>query len=353
MKKTPFISIFALLLVIVIAFTGCETTISLESENTTDAVTTDVITTVVEVTDGSGEVVATENHTVIVTNQNSEKPTKGNSYVVKVTDKKGQVVSTEIATLSKDEVSKGDDFFNNAPITNNKPAVGTDKVTSGKTTTEKSQINKPETNNHQNDKPASDKTTEKVTENTQASSEKDDEKILNSNKFVISGRIVSGGKTSPFKVAMDGQMYAMVLGFDSTNVGFIMGDATVYMLLSSEKTYLAIPQELLLENDTDGSMEDIINGDFGTVSKKEVGRTKEKIDGVKYTVVEYEDGTLNYFVGKTLIKTESSDGSVLYYDEISSDVSAAYFVPPADYTEDELTVENLNKYTSIVEAKAE
>ncbi len=346
MKKTPFISIFALLLVIVIAFTGCETTISLEPENTTDVVTTDVITTVVEVTDGSGEVVATENHTVIVTNQNSEKPTKGNSYVVKVTDNKGQVVSTEIATLSKDEVSKGDDFFNNAPVVNNKPTNSTDKVTSGKTTTEKTQANKP-----QNDKPTSDKLTE--TENSQVTTGRNDEEILNSNKFVISGRIVSGGKTSPFKVAMDGQMYTLVLGFDNTNLGFIMGDAMVYMLLSSEKSYLAIPQEFLLENDTDGSMQDIVNGDFGTIAKKEVGRTKEKIDGVKYTVVEYEDGTLNYFIDKTLIKTESSDGSVIYYDEISSDVSAAYFVPPADYTEDELTVENLNKYTSVVEAKAE
>ena len=91
----------------------------------------------------------------------------------------------------------------------------------------------------------------------------------------------------------------------------------------------------------------------GTVFITLSGEGAMEIDGVKYTVVEYEDGTLNYFVDKTLIKTEAPDGSVIYYDEISTEVSAAYFVPPSGYTEDELTLENLNKYTSVIETTAE
>ena len=68
--------------------------------------------------------------------------------------------------------------------------------------------------------------------------------------------------------------------------------------------------------------------------------------GVKYRVVEYDDGTRDFFNGKTLVQTESKDGSILYYDVISTNVSEGLFVPPADYTEEIPTSVNSSDATS-------
>ena len=94
-----------------------------------------------------------------------------------------------------------------------------------------------------------------------------------------------------------------------------------------------------LATDDSGEFDSVMNGEALNLyaNKKEVNSYTEKMYGVKYKVVEYDDGTLDYFNGKTLVQTEHPDGSVLYYDVISSSVSEGLFVPPSDYTEEVLT----------------
>ena len=86
--------------------------------------------------------------------------------------------------------------------------------------------------------------------------------------------------------------------------------------------------------------DELLSGDVFNLyaNKKEIDTYTEKMYGVKYKVVEYDDGTRDYFNGKTLVQTISSDGSILYYDVISTSVSEGLFVPPADYTEEAINV---------------
>lgn len=314
MKKTPFISIIVLLVVIVLAFAGCETTVSLDSEST------EVPTTIVEITDDSGEVVATESYTLAPSTQE-------NTYVVTVTDKSGEVVGTEVATLSKEEISAGKEFFN-IVTTTTKANPGNKTTSTTATTTVSASGNTP---------------------GTTGSSAAGNEEIRE-DKFVVTGRIVSAeGNVTTYKLARNGSMYSMVMDNNGTGMGVIMGAENIYMLLLDEKSYIEVPKSYLEENDTDGTMDAILNFDFTGSESTEVGSFTEKVDGVKYNVVEYDDGSLNYFNGDTLVKTVLGDGSVMYYDSITSQVSAAYFVPPSDYTKMDMTVENLNKFNVTTE----
>ena len=96
MNKTPIITVVALLIVILVAFSGCEFSIGLNGGDNTETSIESVV-----VTDEEGN---TRIETVVhnVTTQGVPVVT-----VVEVTDKNGKVVSTERVTLSPAEVQQG------------------------------------------------------------------------------------------------------------------------------------------------------------------------------------------------------------------------------------------------------
>lgn len=305
MNKTPIITIIALLVVILIAFSGCEFEVSLNGEKSN----TETSIESVVVTDEEG---STQIETVVhyVTTEPVPVVT-----IIEVTNEKGKVVETEKVTLTPEEVQQGKDFFN-------------DKEEEKTTVLSK--------------EPASDRiTTAPEKENVEV---KDDFAILNSSRYFIEGRVVTAdGVTYPYKMARDGTRFSFRSSANGEELCFIMGANDVYVVSPNTKTYFKIPKDLG-SADTE-EFEDVLSGEALTLyaNKKEVGSYTEKMYGVKYKVVEYDDGSLDYFNGKTLVQTVNKDGSTLYYDVISSAVSEGLFLPPAGYTEEVLTSEKVSE----------
>ena len=138
-------------------------------------------------------------------------------------------------------------------------------------------------------------------------------------------------------MARDGNRFTFRTVYDGKEVCLIMGTKYVYIVSPETKTYAKLSRELVEEeNNATGEFDDVLSGDIFNLysNKTEVDTYTEKMYGVKYKVVEYDDGTRDFFNGKTLVMTEASDGSILYYDVISTNVSEGLFVPPADYTEE-------------------
>ena len=102
MNKTPIFTIIALLVVILVAFTGCEFEISLNGEENNTQTSIESIV----VTDEEG---STQIETVVHYITTEPVPVV---TIVEVTNEKGKVVETEKVTLSPEEVQQGKDFFN-------------------------------------------------------------------------------------------------------------------------------------------------------------------------------------------------------------------------------------------------
>lgn len=334
MNKTPIITIIALLTVILIAFTGCEFEISLNGEeNNTQTSIESVV-----VTDEEG---STQIETVVHYITTEPVPVV---TVIEVTNEKGKVVETEKVTLSPEEVQQGKDFFNGkdddketnketTKETNKKP----NKETNKDTTKETSKVTEKET--EVSKEPAPDRvTTAPDKENVKV---QDDLAVLKSSKYLIEGRVVSAdGVSYPYKMARDGSRFTFKSVYDGQEICIIVGSKYVYLVSPETKTYAKVSKELVEDETADsGEYDDVLTGDAFNLyaNKNEIDTYTEKMYGIKYKVVEYDDGTRDFFNGKTLVMTEASDGSILYYDTISSNVSEGLFVPPADYTEEVVT----------------
>lgn len=320
MNKTPIITIVALLVVVLVAFTGCEFEISLNGEK--DITQTSIESVVVTDEEGSTQI---ETIVHYITTEPVPVVT-----IVEVTNEKGKVVETEKVTLSPEEVQDGKDFFNGKEESTTKKSSSKD---SAKVTEKETELSK---------EPASDRVT------TAPSDEKievqDDYAVLNSSQYYVEGRIVTAdGATYPYKLARKGNRFTLRSTNEGQELCFIIGSEYVYMVSPETKSYIKVSKELA--NDESGEFDGILNGDSLSLyaGKEKVDSYTEKMYGVKYKVVEYDDGTRDYFNGKTLVMTESSDGSVLYYDKISPVASEGLFVPPADYTEEVMTSEKASE----------
>lgn len=304
MNKTPIFTIIAMLVVILIAFSGCEFEINLNGEKSN----TETSIESVVVTDEEG---STQIETVVHYITTEPVPVVS---IVEVTNEKGKVIETEKVTLTPEEVQQGKDFFNDKE----------EKTTA---------ISK---------EPASDRvTTAPAKDNVEV---QDDFAVLNSSKFLIEGRVVSADGTSyPYKIARSGNRFTFRSVVNGEEFCFIMGSSDVYIVSTSNKTYIKIPKDLA--GDDTAEFEDLLNGEALSLyaNKTQVNTYTEKMYGVKYTVVEYNDGSSDYFNGKTLVQTVNKDGSTLYYDVISTSVSEGLFVPPAGYTEEVLTSEKVSE----------
>lgn len=307
MNKTPVITIIAMLAVMLIIFSSCEFSVALDGSDNTETSVEEIV-----VTDEEGN---THIETVVHNVTTEKVPVV---TVVEVTNKKGKVVSTEKVTLSPDEVQQGKDFFGK---------------TDGDATTTVS------------NKPAADRVTTAPSKDNVAV--QDDYEILNSSKYLIEGRVVTADGTSyPYKLARDGNRFTFRSAYGESELCVIVGASDVYLLSPDTKTYTKVSKSLIAEkSDETEDFEDLLSGDAFNLyaNKTQVDSYTEKMYGVKYRVIEYDDGTLDYLNGKTLVMTVASDGSTLYYDTVSSNVSEGLFIPPSDYKEEVLTSERVSE----------
>ena len=310
MKKSPIISLFIMLLAVVFVFCSCEASIDLNKGDDTVVQPGDVI-------------VNDEGETVQVVD------------IIEVTNEAGEVVSTEVVTISADEMKDSDSFF--------KTQTATNTVNKDDKTNNSSDKNSSAGNSLVNSTdPAPDRVTEPATDNTPKENDLD---VLKSDKYLVEGRIVdTEGNVYPYKTARYGSKYSAMTVFDGNELGLIVNDNIVYLVSPAEESYIKISKSFIEENGGDTEeMQKIFNGDGLDYNKAEVKRRNKTIDGIKYTIIEYEDGTLDYMNGSVLVKSEATDGTVLYYDKVTSNVSSGYFVPPSNYKEQELTIENVNE----------
>ncbi len=291
MRRSPIIFIALLLVLMVTVFSACEFSIDIGKNKETT-------TTPAEDSTGNTE----ETVTVFVDE----------------TDENGKVIGTKAEILSASEVNKGKDFYSASDST---------KLTSG--------------------------ISSERLDNTDDETAKDDNSIISSKKYVINGRIVKDGVTSEYRIAQNGTKYALMTSYNGTPIGIISGAENLYIIQPNDKTYIEIPRSLFEGADGSNELTAALNGDFGSSNKKVKSKGTEKVDGKKLSYTEYDDGSRNYYSGNTLVMSKSTDGSVVYYDEISTDVSEALFSPPTGYTSVPLTAESLSSFSGVIEGESD
>ncbi len=309
MKRTPIFALVVLLMVLVLAFSGCELSFDLKDKesDTTNAGDTASGTSVFDIIGVTATPIETDPNGVPM-------------VTVEVTNKKGEVVATEKVTLTADEIQSSKDFFKPAePQTTLPTGVLPERVT-------------------EEDVETNEQTKPQVSTKPILS----DVDIVYSDKYTVTGRIEYNGNVELYKVARDGNKYAAIANYDGSEIGIIAGEENIYFISVAEKTYITIPKSLIEEEtQNDESYKGLLTGEAFNINKTVVEETTEEDHGIKYKVIKYEDGSMDYVKGRNLIKSVSPEGAVLYYDTVSSEVSAGVFLPPVGYTETPLDSENI------------
>ncbi len=307
MKRISLLLAVVTLITLVFAFTGCETTVSINGDTT---------------------------------NPNNETTKKEpDTAVVEVTDEDGTVVDTQTVTMSKQDKETEKNFFT-VDKEPSKPGISVDRLNQAL------QLTKPTTSRDNEENEAPDINGENDgsfnEEETDASVDapfvQDDAAILNSSQYMISVRVVApDGTIESYKIARKNKTSSISFIYNDNPMSFIMGGETWYWLSNTDKSYLKIPRKMIEENATDEEMKNLLLGDPFNFNRAIKTKTTEVIDGTEYNVTVYEDGTKDYFIGKMILQTTSPDGSVMYYDAVSAVAPSSLFTPPADYVEIELT----------------
>lgn len=299
--------------------------------------------------------------------EKTPEDTQSHTAIVKVTDERGEVVATEMVTISKDEIKEGKNFFEKhdkseknetgvsperlqEAIENNKNTVSTTvAASSGANNNAKpsqGQSNKPDSTVSTTVKQIGGATN--TPNNPDAPYVQDDSAVLASTQYMFVGRIVKDGVVKPCKVARSGSKMAVFTDFEGKQLGVVVTEDAVLMLSVDEKTYVEFTKEMMKESMSDDELA-IFDGNALNNAKVLKETTTEKADGVEYTVRVYTDGQKDYFIGKTIIKTASTDGSVLYYDSVSAVVPSSVFAPPAGYKKTTLDEEGVSEFADIMD----
>lgn len=283
--------------------------------------------------------------------------TQSHTAIVEVTDENGEVVATETVTISQDELKKGEVFFN-------KEASG-EKIETGVSADRLQQAisanaDSSAVSQNSNQSPSQSSGTLSGSSSSGGSVQttsgssgsqtyvQDDAAVLKSTQYMITGRAVYEGSATPYKVARSGEKLAMFAELNGQQIGIIVTEDKVYMLSVDEKTYIEITKDMLKENLSEEELAQFSGSALST--NRTVQKTENQAeDGVTYKVVIYDDGVKDYFIGNTIIKTVSSDGSVLYYDSVSAVAPASVFAPPSDYKRTTLDEEGVSDFIGSVE----
>lgn len=296
MRKTTISAVAIVLSALVFVFSGCDMSVNISGEETT---TPEPDTAVVEITNEEGTVIATENVTM------SAKDKEDSKNFFKESSKKDKT-SKKDTGISKDRLEQ----------------ALKEQETQDNSDTLEDEMNNPETDYVQ-----------------------DDMAVLKSNQYLVQARVVLNGESSPYKIARKGKKSAMTVRMQDQDIGVIFAEEKIYLLSVAEKQYTEIPKSLLEQELSDEEL-DTLSDNWFNLDRNVKKKTTEKIDGVKYSVIIYDSGVKDYFVGKTLMKTVAEDGSVMYYDSISPVAPSSLFYPPKGYTKAEVDFESTTASTT-------
>lgn len=231
--------------------------------------------------------------------------------VVEVTDNNGNVIGTENVTLSDKEIQEGKDFYGKLDdnaldgISNNRYDGATN-------------------NNAQNEK-----------------------SIFQSRSYYVVGRIVKDGKSSTYKLAQSGNKYAIMTVYNGNQIGIIIDYINIYLVQLENKSYITIPKALLLQTE-DSDVKDLLEDDLLDSDKKIVENGTTKIDGKEVSYSKYDDKSISYYKGNTILMTKNSDGTVIYYDTVNNSAPSGFFAPPAGFTAKPLNAESVQEFSDLI-----
>ncbi len=231
--------------------------------------------------------------------------------VVEVTDTDGNVVGTENVTLSDEEIQEGKDFYSKL----NENALG--GITDNR-------YNSATGNTAQNDR-----------------------SIFESRNYYVIGRIVKDGKTSTYKLAQNGNKYAIMTVYNGNQLGIIIDAINIYLVQIEDKSYLTIPKALLADYD-DADVNSLLEDDLLDSDKKIVKNGTTTKDGKEVSYSKYDDGSTTYYKGDTILMSENKDGTIIYYDTVTDSAPSGFFAPPAGYTAKALTPENVEEFSDLI-----
>ncbi len=314
MKKLVVSMVAIVLVSSIITLCGCEATVNLDGKNNT----TNVPTTY-------------------------EEPT----LVVEVTNEEGTVISTETVTMSAQDKEEEKNFY--APVTQSGVSTGVSQDRVQQAIQNQQNANKPDTENTAPDINGD-------TGNAPAPVVpfvQDDAAVLRSNQYMINVRLVdSQGVAQNYKIAKNGKYSSVSMIYNDVPMGVIIGGDMWYLLSVSDKMYIEIPKEQIEESAKDDEFGQLLMDDPFDFNNEIVSKTTVTEDGIKYNVVEYDNGNKDYFIGKTIIKTTAEDNSVMYYDSVSPIAPMSLFTPPADYKKTTVTEENASDIVGAIEPNA-
>lgn len=301
--------------------------------------------------------------------EKTPEDTQSHTAIVQVTDERGEVVATEMVTISKDEIKNADKFFEKDKKTENaetgvsperiEEALENNKHTLSTTVANSSSDNTQPTKNQGSAGNSTTSTTAKQNNNSGNNENKpnkpdtpyvqDDAAVLASTQYMLTGRLVTEeGSVTPYKIARSGSKMAIFTEFEGNQLGIVVTDNSVLMLSVDEKTYIEFTKEMMQENMTEEELA-MFDGNALDANKVVKEKITEKADGVDYTVIVYENGQKDYFIGKTIIKTIYSDGGILYYDSVSAVVPGSLFSAPSGYKKTTLDEEGVSDFVEIMD----
>lgn len=238
-----------------------------------------------------------------------------NNYVtrvVEVTDENGNVIGTENVTLSQDEINDGKSFYNKL----DENALGGI------------------TDNRYNS-----------ALNTNA---QDDKSIFESRQYYVVGRIVKDGKTSTYKLAQSGNKYAIMTVYNGSQLGIIIDYLNIYLVQIENKSYITIPKALLADYEGEENFDSLLEDDLLDSDKKIVKNGTTKKDGKEVNYSKYDDGSITYYKGNTILMSENADGTIIYYDSVKNSAPSGFFAPPAGYTSKPLNAANIQEFSELI-----
>ena len=238
-----------------------------------------------------------------------------NNYVtrvVEVTDENGNVIGTENVTLSQDEINAGKEFYNKL----DENALG--GITDNR-------YNSASNSNAQNDK-----------------------SIFESRQYYVVGRIVKDGKTSTYKLAQSGNKYAIMTVYNGSQLGIIIDYLNIYLVQIENKSYITIPKALLSDYEGEESFDSLLKDDLLDSDREIVKNGTTKKDGKEVSYSKYDDGSITYYKGNTILMSENADGTIIYYDSVKNSAPSGFFAPPAGYTSKPLNAANVKEFSDLI-----
>ena len=231
--------------------------------------------------------------------------------VQEVTDREGVVVGTESVTLSNQEIQEGKEFYSEVKE-DAETGISVDRY-----------------------------------EEAEKSDAQNEESIFESKNYYVVGRIVKDGKSSVYKLAQSDKKYAIMTVYNGAQLGVIIDNINLYLVQIEKKSYITIPKALLLDYDN-AEVNSLLEDDLLDSDKKCIENGTTTLDGKEVSYNKFDDGSISYYKGNTILMSESSDGTVIYYDTVYSSAPSGFFAPPAGYTPKALTPDNIKEFSDLI-----